>query len=131
MRTLRKALYGCAAAAAGTTIWVAGAHASTSHPGAGGQHARVKQVTVTGHLEFVGGPAPGTPRPQAGTVSWSGRAQGKVHVGADGAFALHLQPGRYKLTGRPADAAYVCQASKPLHVRAGRPVQMDVFCQMR
>jgi hypothetical protein len=134
MSTCRKALSGCAAAAAGTTIWITGAHAATTHHGVAGQHPSVKHVTVTGHLETIGGPAPGTPRPLSGTVSWSGRSNGTVDVAADGGFALSLAPGHYELTGHSpqyGDGTYLCQSSKPLVVQRAEPAHLDVYCQMR
>ncbi len=92
-------------------------------------------VVVSGHLEGVGGPAPGAPRPWQGTVTWRGSStSGTVSTDPDGAFELALPPGHYVLTGHSpqyGDNAYLCQAGHAVVVRPGRPRQVDVLCQMR
>lgn len=92
------------------------------------------RLVVSGHLAGVGGPAPGTPQPWPGTVSWTGPTHGTVRVRADGHFSLSLPPGHYVLTGhspRFGDGAYACQATHPVVVGTQGPQRMDVFCQLR
>jgi len=57
--------------------------------------------SVTGILERVGGPAPGSPVPLPGHVVAvnSAGAQFAVAVGNDGRFSLSLPAGSYQLTG--------------------------------
>jgi hypothetical protein len=91
-------------------------------------------VAVSGHLEGVGGPAPGAPRAWQGTVSWHGSSSGTVATDSDGAFDLALPPGHYVLTGHSpqyGDGAYLCRAGRPVVVHAGQPLRVDVLCQMK
>ena len=121
---------------------MSGCSSTGSGPGATGSLAPPQSITdgigdrvqVVGLLEGVGGPAPGAPRHWPGTVAWAGPTHGTVPVGSDGRFVLSLPPGRYRLTGHSpmyGDGAYLCQAPRPLVVRAGAPVHLDVLCQMK
>jgi hypothetical protein len=107
--------------------------ASSSHPGQVLVDGIGTRVTVTGRLEGVGGPV-------ARVMHWPGsiHVQGPVHMDvatdAGGHFRLRVPPGRYVLTGHSpqyGDGHYLCQAAVPLIVTKGRPVRMNVLCQMR
>ncbi|MCW2784940.1 MAG: Carboxypeptidase regulatory-like domain [Marmoricola sp.] len=56
---------------------------------------------VQGRLLAVGGPAPGKPRPIAGTVLFDGPdgSRAQTEVDATGRFAIGLAPGTYTLSG--------------------------------
>lgn len=135
---LRKvALVGLVVAALGMSGCSSGGGPAAADIGSPRQHTVDgigTRVDVTGRLEGVGGPAPGAPRPWPGTVAWRGPTHGTVHIATDGRFLLSLPPGRYRVTGhspRYGDGRYVCRATRPLVVRAGSPVHLDVLCQLR
>jgi hypothetical protein len=124
-----------------SALLLAGCSSSGSGPAADGPSPPLQpivdgighRVTVTGHLEGVGGPA-------ARSTHWPGtiHVQGPVHldVATDphGHFRLHVPPGRYVLTGHSpwyGDGKYLCQGSGSLVVTKGAPVRMNVFCQMK
>ena len=79
---------------------------------------------VKGRLVAVGGPAPGSPRPLAGTVSFTGPEAKSVSVGKDGAFQISLPPGTYKVQGHSplyGGGTYTCSPMNP-HPRPGETV---------
>jgi hypothetical protein len=124
------AMSGCSSSDSGPAAGPAAGGIVSTRPAVDGTGTR---VDVTGRLEGVGGPAPGAPRGWRGSVSWAGPTHGTVRVDSDGLFMLSLPPGRYRLTGHSpqyGDGNYLCQAPHPLVVRAGRPLHLDVLCQM-
>jgi hypothetical protein len=124
------AVSGCSSSDGGPAAGPAAADVLSTRPTLDRSHTR---VDISGRLEGVGGPAPGAPRGWRGSVSWAGPTHGTVRVDTDGLFTLSLPPGRYRLTGhspRYGDGDYLCRAAHPLVVRAGRPLHLDVLCQM-
>jgi hypothetical protein len=89
---------------------------------------------VTGALEAVGGPAPGTPRPLPGRVFFKS-VGGELHVASvatDGKFSLILPAGSYTVTGRSRQyegGNLDCRASGAVTVAAGGTVHVLVSCQ--
>lgn len=117
----------------GTAGGAAGATGASGAAGAGAGQPQAGEVR--GHLYGTGGISPGSPRPWDGTVTVTGAGfRREILVGADGAFALSLAPGRYLLTGRSphfGGGRYPCNASQPADIRAGRTISVDVLCSMR
>jgi hypothetical protein len=87
--------------------------------------------TLTGHLYGVGGPAPGLPRPWPGTVTVAGAGIHRdIPVGADGAYAVTVSPGRYSVTGYSPRYSGICRAAGTVRVIRGQSTRADVLCQM-
>jgi hypothetical protein len=85
--------------------------------------------TITGHFYRVGGPPPGLPSPLPGTIYVSGGSS--VPAGSDGSFSVAVSPGTYTLSGRsPAMGDGLCHARRPVTVRAGDVVKVDVICDI-
>jgi hypothetical protein len=90
-------------------------------------------VVVT--LAAVGGPAPGAPRPLAGTVSFGGIENQmliSVRVGATGTAKVSLPIGKWGVTGRSpryGSNRYPCQAEHTVIVKARDTVRVGVYCQ--
>ena len=87
---------------------------------------------VNGVLEEVGGPAPGIPRPVAGTVVFTGGGgtKSRVVVGSSGRFNANLSKGTYSVTGRHGDHNLPCRAST-IHVDGLSHVNLLVVCPIR
>lgn len=110
-----------------------------SSPGVSTGAATPAAYVVSGHLQGVGGPAPGAPRPWSGTVTLT-TADGEsttVHTNAHGRFhvAVSSGQGRYTLTGHSpqfGDGAYLCRATGPV-VLSGATAHdhVDVLCHMK
>jgi hypothetical protein len=93
--------------------------------------------TVEGHLQAVGGLAPG-PRPLPGTVEFTGAdgARTSVSVAADGTFHVDLTPGTYTAVGHSPRVhsdglEMACDALRPVVVKSGITVTTAVDCQER
>jgi hypothetical protein len=89
---------------------------------------------VTGTLEAVGGPAPGSPRPLSGTVTLrnTGGSTFAAQTSSDGTFSIEVPAGSYAITGRSPlfqSGAVDCQASGPLTVTAGGTSSVAIDCQ--
>ncbi len=94
-------------------------------------------------LLAVGGPAPGKPRPLAGTVTYSysvhnGHAEWSFkrtrEVGSNGTVTVSVLPGTYTVTGDNGS----CHADKPVHVKGVDPrllmlvvTRVAVYCQIK
>lgn len=104
------------------------------------QHTGSSQAetgTLHGHLYGVGGPASGTAKPWPGTVTITGNGfRRDISVGADGAYSLAVQPGRYVVVGHIPNltvngVAAACPAPHDAQVAAGDTTTLDAFCHMR
>jgi hypothetical protein len=90
---------------------------------------------VQGRLLAVGGPAPGKPRPLAGTISFKGPggSTATTQVDADGKFTIELSPGSYVITGTSPSYESnkgVCSTEKPsTAITASGSATADVLCQ--
>lgn len=88
-----------------------------------------------GQLLFVGGPAPGSPRPlRSGRVDFSGNTQVGVRVGHNGNFSASLPQGTYEVTGRSkqfGSGSYECRAAGPIDVISQTTTRIDVYCQVK
>ena len=92
--------------------------------------------TVPGRFVRVGGPAPGSPVPLAGTIT-ARTATGETFTataGRDGRFKLSLPPGTYRVTGRSPlmqSGQMICAATAVLHVSRGQPARpVIVVCSI-
>ena len=115
-------------AAALVAVAAAGCSQGASGPAGSG--------VVQGHLYGVGGPAPGSQRPWAGTVLFDGGGRhADVAVEDDGSFSITLGPGRYTVTGRTPgyqDGQAPCHPeSDGIEVTANATTTVDVFCHMK
>lgn len=93
-------------------------------------------ATVRGRLLAVGGPAPGTARPVAGTVTFTGPngSTTKTQVDKTGRFEIGLYPGTYRIRGSSPsfnDGAPCATDPATTRLTAGTTVTADVYCQMR
>jgi hypothetical protein len=93
---------------------------------------------ITGRLEGVGGPAPGAPRPWAGTVTLTpvdgdGSQTTTVHTDPDGRFSFPVSVGSYTLTGTSPRhyPGGVCRGAHTVDLREHQTVHANVLCQMR
>jgi len=91
---------------------------------------------VSGHLETVGGPAPGLPRPVPGAVVMVDvhGHETTVHAGTDGTFMTDLAPGAYTVTGTSpeVDSGHKpCGPDTPLSVTPGQTAFVTLACQIR
>lgn len=92
--------------------------------------------TIIGELAAVGGPAPGLPRPLAGSVRLTNthtHASKVVTVGVDGRYSLPIAPGSYTLMGKSpqynSGQSYDCQAQRAAVVVSSKTTTSDVYCQ--
>jgi hypothetical protein len=97
--------------------------------------AQATTGTLTGKVEYVGGP-PGThPRPVAqGTVMFAGAGQEVAAISEHGRFSAALKPGTYTVTATSPDynaGHEPCEAMHQVRVAAGETVSTVVFCQVR
>jgi hypothetical protein len=117
---------------------------SSSKPRATASTAPAGEGTVTGTLQLVGGPAPGTASPAAGEVyaftsaGLTGKPTARVKTGSDGSFSLNLPPGTYYLAATspsfnidPAPATPPCRGDGPAVVSRGSTGLVDVVCEMK
>jgi hypothetical protein len=96
---------------------------------------------IAGQLLFVGGPAPGLPRPRPAvhgtvtfTVTGTARDLSTVPVDIHGAFSVHLSPGTYSITATSPDydgGHGVCLAKRPVRVSDRSSTAIKVYCQVR
>jgi hypothetical protein len=101
--------------------------------------ATESSATLTGRLAWVGGPAPGAPRPHAGIVhimNADDSVDQTVAAGIDGRWTIYLPPGTYRVLATSpgylsaAGASDACSASGLVKVAAGATVTANVDCQM-
>lgn len=94
-----------------------------------------KTGTLTGYVVYVGGPAPGSPRPVAGgAVMFAGTERTTTAMSDHGHFSAELEPGVYVVTATSPDyksGRAVCEAAHPVRVSAGRTASTHVICQVR
>lgn len=102
--------------------------------------AVASSATLTGQLQWVGGPAPGSPVAHPGTVhvvNADDSVDQTVGAGDDGRWEIHLPPGTYRVLatspgyGSKAGNFDACSASRAITVGAGETVTVDVICQLR
>jgi hypothetical protein len=85
----------------------------------------------------VGGPAPGAAHPVAGKVTVSGKGVHlDVEVGQDGAYAINVPAGRYKVTGHSPSAVVndremPCRSLKDAQVTSDAIAVLDAICPIR
>lgn len=119
----------CAAAASDTgssSALSVAAHTSQKAPS-----GTTETDVLRGRLLFVGGPAPGLPRPLSGTVVVTGKLTLAVSVGPDGRFVATVPAGTYRLAGSsPAfgSGQYGCHAMSRVRVVPNETVRADVLC---
>jgi hypothetical protein len=118
----------CAAAPSGTgALSLSGTtHTSQKAP----SHTSETGV-LRGRLLFVGGPAPGSPRPLSGTIVVTGKLSLMVAVGPDGRYAATVPAGTYRVAGSsPAfgSGQYGCHARSLVRVVPKGTVRADVLC---
>lgn len=92
--------------------------------------------TVEGKLMMVGGPAGTKPKPIAGKLVITG-SESTVHadIGEDGAYAIQLAPGSYRITATSPgfdDGKAIC-VTEPADTKllAGKTVTADVVCPVK
>ena len=90
-----------------------------------------------GSMHEIGGPAPGLPKPIAGTLVATG-TDGRQHtttVDVNGRFSITLAPGEYTVEGHSptyGNGAYTCGANTaPVVVRANAVTDVELYCQIR
>jgi hypothetical protein len=91
--------------------------------------AQPHMATVSGTFVIVGGPAPGSPRPTAGTVTFvnSGGRATDVTAGSNGNFRVKLTEGVYSLSGR--NGSNECLAGS-VHLTTASPPPVQVACEV-
>lgn len=91
--------------------------------------------TLAGQVVYVGGPAPGSPRPLAGgAVMFEGAERTTATMSQRGRFFVELEAGVYVVTATSPDyksSGAVCEAAHPVRVSAGKASSVRVFCQVR
>ncbi|MBF4768520.1 carboxypeptidase regulatory-like domain-containing protein [Nocardioides agariphilus] len=101
--------------------------------------AVASSATLTGQLQWVGGPAPGTSVAHPGivhVVNADDSVDQTVGAGDDGRWEIYLPPGAYRVLatspgyGSRAGDFDACSAGRTVTVGAGETVTVDVFCQM-
>jgi hypothetical protein len=95
----------------------------------------VKTGTITGQVQYVGGPATESPRPVAGgSVTFAGSGRTIAAMSEQGRFSAELDPGMYVVTATSPDydsGDTSCKAIHPVRVIAGEMASVRVFCQVR
>jgi hypothetical protein len=89
---------------------------------------------VRGSLLRVGGPAPGSPVPLAGTITFVGtNGTTTTDVDATGRYAVALSPGDYRISGTsPQVAGQTCMTVKPvITARVDAETTADVICSIK
>lgn len=96
------------------------------------------QAILAGRLLWVGGPAPGSPRPHEGVVHVVGGGIDKfIRVQGDGRWSFRGPVGTFTVTG--SSPGYLsaegvpdaCRADRPVRLRYSRTTHADVYCQLR
>ena len=102
--------------------------------------AVASSATLTGRLQWVGGPAPGRPVPHPGTVhvvNADDSVDQTVGAGDDGRWEIYLPPGTYRVLATSpgylskAGDFDACSANRAVTLGADEAVTVDVFCQLR
>ncbi|MFT4008736.1 MAG: carboxypeptidase-like regulatory domain-containing protein [Nocardioidaceae bacterium] len=97
-------------------------------------------ATLTGRLEWVGGPAPGRADPHAGIVhivSSDGTIDQTVAADDRGRWKAYLPPGTYSVLatspgyGTKKGSPDACSAQQAVNVGAGESVTVNVHCQRK
>lgn len=97
------------------------------------------KATIRGRLLLVGGPAPGTPRPIAGSVVVREGASvvAVIAVEKDGRYSAVLAPGIYRIAGNYNQTRSTSAQTDECHstatttvLSAGRTTQVDVNCNV-
>jgi len=89
--------------------------------------AKATDGTITGQLGFEGGPAPGGFHATAGLVQVAGsKTVELVKVPTSGNFTVHVQPGRYSLTGCGGAKDDQCGSPQNVTVTAGAVKHVQV-----
>ena len=127
-----------------TLLFVCPSACSSSSPRGAASKVSSAEGTVTGTLNLVGGPAPGTDRPAAGevyaftTASLAGQPIGTVKANSNGSFRLRLPPGTYYLAATspsysidPPSATPPCRGEAPAVVSRGSTNHVDVVCAVK
>ena len=109
---------------------------SSSDPAAPVVHTGVNETgSISGTLEAVGGPAPGSPRPLPGQVSATGGGHTySVAVGQSGRYSITVPGGSYIVTGRSPlneSGTATCEARGSVRVQPPGDATADVLCQER
>jgi hypothetical protein len=96
--------------------------------------------TLTGRLQWVGGPAPGSPAPHPGTihvVNADGSIDQTTQAEDTGAWEIYLPPGTYIVRatspgyGSTSGTFDGCSATRDrVTVRANETITVDVYCQL-
>lgn len=87
---------------------------------------------LSGRLLWVGGLAPGTPEPHAGTVHIVGGGVDKyIPVGRDGRWSFDGPAGTFTVTGTSPGYPDLCRAVSRVTLSFLRPTKGNVYCQLR
>lgn len=101
--------------------------------------ATPSSATLTGGLSWVGGPAPGAPRPHAGIVHVTNADDSvdqTIRTDAAGRWKMYLPPGTYAVHATSpgylsaAGASDACSADGQTTVATDQVVTVDVYCQL-
>ena len=90
--------------------------------------------TVTGALEYIGGPPTLGSRPVGGAIRISGStATFSTQANSDGRFSEAVPPGTYTIEGRPdnwvgSPPRFPCEGGHSVVVSAGVSVTLNVEC---
>lgn len=100
--------------------------------------------TVTGTLQLVGGPSPGTKQPVPGVVyafasaNLTGKPSAQTSAAANGRFTFNLSPGTYFLAATspqfqidPAPTTPPCRAQTAVTVSSGMTLDAEVMCPVK
>lgn len=102
--------------------------------------ATESSATLTGSLSWVGGPAPGAPRPHAGIVHVTNADDSvdqTIRTDAAGRWTMYVPPGSYTVLATSPGylstpgASDACSAEGQVSVAADETVTADVYCQLR
>jgi hypothetical protein len=91
--------------------------------------------TLVGHLNRVGGPAPGSPLGISGTVTARGNhGSSTVETSPDGSFSVQLPAGTYTVNGHSRQynhGATTCTAPRNVTIQSDQTVSIRVLCQLK
>jgi hypothetical protein len=122
-------------AVVGGVVAVVTACSGSGSTGTAAGPSRPTTGVVAGRVLFVGGPAPGRPRPLTeGSVTLEGAQAATTPLDGEGSFVVHVPPGTYRVTATSPeydDGRGVCRAPRPVPVLQGERVSIRVFCQIR
>ena len=93
--------------------------------------AQRHMASVSGTFVTIGGPAPGSPRPTAGVVTFT-NSDGRptdVNVGFNGHFEVDLTEGEYSLSGRSSNGGNECSGGN-VDLTTNSPPPVQVACQV-